>query len=105
MPVAGKKITKQIDLKAYPADDPGFVVLWLNPTADVWEDLPEDSKQASNVVLSKMILEWNFTDEAGKILDITPDNVKKSLSVPDMDQINQALGITNSSLPDSKKNS
>lgn len=104
MPVAGQEYTKKLILPNYP--DEAFLVLVINPKADVWEKLnmAEDKKDVAIAFYSTVIKEWNFTDAAGKILDITPENVKLALSAIDMAFIEACYQVPKG-LPAEKKTS
>jgi hypothetical protein len=59
-------------------------MITTNPKADLWlgtEDV--DKIQRNALVMSRVILEWNFTDEAGVPLPITPETVQSTLSMFD----------------------
>lgn len=104
MPIAGKNIIKEILLPGYPADDPAKLKLIINPKASIMDDVDMvDAKLAEQQMLAKMIVEWNFTDESGKLLEINPENVKTSLSIFDIDFIHQTLGFTKTLTSPQKK--
>lgn len=85
MPVAGKEYTKRIDLLDYPEEEQAYVVVISNPRAELWDGLDSnDNLQSRFELLSKLIKEWNFTDDEGNVLEITPENVRKSLSAIDL---------------------
>lgn len=107
MPVLGKKYQKTIQLAGYPEDDPATVTIVTNPTTEAWEGTDTVSKEeSSNLVLSRIITAWNFTDEAGQPLPINPENVKGALSTINLTQVYEALGFTSDSmLSVAKKNS
>src|SRR5947208_3644609 len=99
MPVLGKKYLKTIQLAGYPDDDPATVTLITNPTTDAWENTDTVAKEeASNLVLSRIITDWNFTDESGAKLPITPENIKNALSTINLTQVYEALGFTSDSV-------
>jgi hypothetical protein len=105
MPKLGQKFTKKVMLPGYPENDPAWVEVLTNPAADLWDGLDEsDAKSASFQVMSKIIVDWNFQDDAGGKAPITLETVKK-LSVFDMDAINKAVGITQERLDTTQKKS
>jgi hypothetical protein len=87
MPVAGKVYTKKILLNAYPKEENAYVTIISNPKGDVWANLGAEDEKSTYVVFERIIKEWNFTDEAGAPLPITAENVEKTLSVFDINQI------------------
>lgn len=104
MPVLGKKYTKKLELPGYPEDDKAYVTIVTNPKAEVWENIDTgDAMTSQYLVLSRIIVEWNFVDELGQPQPITPETVKSALSILDVALIQEHLGI--SGLADSKKNS
>src|SRR6266487_4173282 len=103
MPVAGKVFTKKLELPGYPDDDKAYVTIITNPRAEVWDTVDTtDPTSTTYLVLSRIIDDWNFTDDTGKFLPVTPDTVKSTLSILDIGYIMENLGL--SGLTDPKKN-
>lgn len=107
MPVAGKLFYRKLKLPGYPEEDPAYVTICTNPKAGILEGLDgiEDKQKRAMIMISKMITEWNFTDDAGQVLPITPENCEKSLSLMDIDAIESELNLRPNTLPDAKKKS
>lgn len=101
MPTLGKEVLKKIDLITEGA----WVVILTNPKGDAWENLPEDTTEAGNVMMEKLVKEWNFTDETGELAPITVENIGKALSQFDIALINKTLGLDKLVLSDKKKDS
>src|SRR5689334_12586674 len=99
MPVVGKKYKQTINLAGYPPEEPATITIITNPTSETWEGADTvDKEDASNLVLSRIITDWNFTDETGTTLPITPENVKSALSTINLTQVYEALGFTSDSV-------
>jgi len=104
MPVAGRTFTKKLELPGYPEDDKAYVTITTNPKAEVWEGVDSTNPTTSQfLVISRIITDWNFTDEAGQPLPITPETVKSTLAMLDINLIMETLGI--GGLSSAKKNS
>jgi hypothetical protein len=102
MPVASKVYTKKLELPGYPDDDKAYVTIVTNPKAEVWEGVDtQDNLGSLYLVLSRIITDWNFTDDAQHPLPINPETVKSVLSPFNVSLIMDNLGF--SGLTDSKK--
>src|SRR3954471_24464573 len=94
MPVLGKQCLKRLELPGYPDDDKAFVTIVTNPKAEVWEGMDTtDNMSAMFLILSRVIVEWNFTDETGQVALVTPETVRKALSATDLTLIQEEMGI------------
>jgi len=105
MPVAGKLYTTKVLLPNYPEE--AYVVIYTNPKADLFTaaSQAETGTLGQNTFLAKLIQEWNFTDEKGEVLPITPENVEKSLGGVEQAYIMDALKLPQSFLAPQKKSS
>lgn len=108
MPILGNTTEEKFVLPSYEGtEDPGWVMMDKNVSvANAFSglDKKEPSEQTLGLVVASL-KDWNFTDEAGAKLDITPDNVKK-LRASDFIAIVNQLDLSKlGELPDSKKNS
>ena len=102
MPVAGQVYKQKIKLPNYPEE--AWVEVISNPKADLWDDLPDNKKAAADVVLSRFIVDWNFTDKDGKKTEINPENVAICLSAFDRTAIMNTLTPDQNILSLAKKN-
>jgi len=101
MPILGEENLKRIDL----ITDDAYVVVLKNPKGDTFESLPEDATEAGNIMLEKLIREWNFTEKDGSPAPITSENIGRALSQFDVALINKELGLDKLIMTDKKKDS
>lgn len=103
MPIA-KDIIKKITLPGYPEEDPAILEVVVNPKASVMDGANTDDKNSLEYhILSRTIVSWNFTDEKGEVLPITPETIKSTLSIFDIDVIHGAMGLNKSLTKEEKK--
>lgn len=83
--------TRELSLPSYP--DSKVVIFPSFLVGDLTEvDLTDDSLKNGVKTLAHIIKEWNFTDEEGKVLPITEENINKLASV-DVDFILKEIKI------------
>lgn len=103
MPVAGQVYTKKVILPNYPEE--AYVEVQTNPKVELWEKMDlTDKSQATYVLLSNLITDWNFTDSEGNKLAVTVENIRLALSIFDMAEITKNFSLP-AGLDDAKKNS
>lgn len=70
--------------------------MYTNPKADLFTNTKNEStgKLGQDVLISKLVIEWNFTDEkTNEVLPITPENVGKCLGGIEQAHIMASLNV------------
>lgn len=98
--IGGKEIIAHLDLQTPNA----YVKILTNPKSDLFEKAQEEGAVFIKQIIPYLIREWNFADENGNILAITPENVNAMLSAFDIGKITKYLGLNDMITP-AKKNS
>lgn len=86
MPKFATQNLVELTLPSSTADDPALVTVDLNVNGGVMLDAIDSGTNTSVLsagVLASVIKKWNFTDESGEVVPITPENVRR-LSIGDV---------------------
>jgi len=103
MGVLGQVETKRVKLPSSKENDEHWVVVSVSITAgDLYSSKGDNNIQTTFNLLSKIIKEWNFTDETGKIAPITIENVQK-LEMRDVLSIQEVVKVPQDELSSDKK--